>query len=95
MKVKDLKPNQHVDFLRLKISSLSDSRVFSGGRVQDGVGHDETGSVYVVFWGGDCDQFSAGNEIVIKNGWCKVWRGKLQVSAGKYGTVDPAGPERE
>ena len=28
MKVRDLKPDQGVDFLRLKISSLSDSRVF-------------------------------------------------------------------
>ena len=63
--------------------------------MQDGVGHDETGSVYIVFWRGDCGQFTAGNEIFIENGWCKMWEGKLQVSAGKFGTVELAGPERE
>ena len=42
------------------------------------------------------ESFEEGDFVVIKNGWCKDYRGELQISSGRYGKIDLVKrPERE
>lgn len=88
MKVKSLKPDNKVDYLTLKIATLSEAKTFATGVVQEGQVQDETGTVDIVFFGKDADKYKAGDIIAIKNGWCKMFRNRLQVQAGKFGKIE-------
>ena len=34
------------------------------------------------------DQFKRGDFVILEKGWCKEYRGVLQVSAGKFGEIE-------
>ena len=94
MLVKDLKPNQPVDLLELKVKEKEPARDFTSkygkaGRVCNAVGVDEAGDpVEITLWNGDIEKVTAGQKIRITNGWVKQWRGKVQVSPSHKGTLE-------
>ncbi len=95
MMVKDLKDKTKVDELILTITEKKDPREFqskwsgSSGRVADATGQDEAGdAVALTLWNDDIEKVDVGAKIRIINGWASAYRGKLQVSAGKFGKLE-------
>lgn len=95
MKVKDLRPRQKVDRIELEIVEKGEPRPYTSregisGQVCDAVGRDDAGdTVSVTLWNDDIDRVDVNNRIAIINGWASEWQGTLQLSAGKYGTLEP------
>jgi ssDNA-binding replication factor A large subunit len=73
------------------ISAISPPRRVSTQRgetdVADATLKDETGTVQWTLWGDEIRQYSVGQKIKISDGWVKEFRGKLQISKGRGGTV--------
>lgn len=93
MKVTDLKRGSKVDEIELKIISKAEPREYTSrlgdvGRVCNAVGEDETGKIKVVLWNEDIDKVNANSKIRIVNGWVSEWQKELQVSAGKFGSLE-------
>lgn len=93
MEIKDLKPNSSVDALTAEVVSVEEPREFTNfrgsGRVANAVLKDKSGEVKLTLWNEQVDQVSTGAKVVVENGWCKEYRGELQVSTGKFGTIKP------
>jgi replication factor A1 len=91
MKVSDLKPNTAIDVLILDILSVGEPREFStfkgSGRVCNADAKDETGKVKLSLWNEQIEQIAEGQKIKIENGWATEYKGSLQVSTGKRGTL--------
>ncbi|MDD9952957.1 MAG: hypothetical protein OXR66_01315 [Candidatus Woesearchaeota archaeon] len=93
MKVNELKDRSKVDELTLKITSKDEARDVRGGtlRVCNATGEDDTGSVTVTLWNDDIERVAEGDTITIKNGWTQEYNNALQVSSGKFGSIEKAG----
>ncbi|MER3601110.1 MAG: DNA-binding protein [Nitrososphaerota archaeon] len=48
---------------------------------------DESGKITLVLWNEDIDRVSPGDEVVIENGYVRTFKGELQLSVGKWGTL--------
>jgi replication factor A1 len=57
------------------------------GKVADATLQDESGTITLTLWNADAGRFSVGQKIRITDGWVKDFRGKLQVSTGRSGTI--------
>jgi replication factor A1 len=90
MKVSDLKDKTPVDELKLTIESVSETRDTSYGRVQSTTAKDDTGTCTLSLWNDQIGQYNAAETVIIKKGWCKEFRGQMQVSTGKFGTIEKA-----
>lgn len=94
MKGKDIRPESKVDAIELTIKEKSAVREVSTrsgrmSRVCDAKGEDEDGTeVSISLWNEEIDRVAEGNRIRISNGWAREWRGNLQVSAGRFGTLE-------
>ena len=51
-------------------------------------GEDDTGEVTVTLWNDDIEKVNEGDTIKITNGWCAVYQDNMQVSAGRFGTLE-------
>ncbi len=49
---------------------------------------DETGAINLVLWDDRIDEVREGSTIKISNGFIKLFRGKMQLNLGRYGTVE-------
>lgn len=91
MEIKDLKPNSSVDTLTGEVVSVEEPREFTNfrgsGRVSNAVLKDDTGEAKLTLWNEQVDQITEGSTITIENGWCKEYRGEIQISTGKFGTL--------
>lgn len=56
--------------------------------VRDMVLEDPTGQVKVSLWGDQADMFEKGDRVGIENGYVTEWKSQLQLSIGKFGTVE-------
>jgi len=99
MFVSDLKPNQAVDEITLEIVDMGEAKEFNNFRgtirVANAKAKDETGQCTLTLWNDEIEKYSVGQKIRIKNGWCKEYRGEIQVSSGKYGKIEVLGGEGE
>jgi len=91
MKVKDLTARAAIDFLEGELVTLSEPRKFANdrgsGTVANAALKDDTGEVKLTLWNEQATQFSEGDNVRLENGWCGEWKGELQVSTGKKGTL--------
>jgi replication factor A1 len=97
MLISDLKANQPIDFIVLEIVNPGEAKEFTNFRGQVRVANakvkDETGECSLTLWNDDAGKFSKGQKIKITNGWCKEYRGEIQVSSGKYGRIEVIGDD--
>ncbi|HEV2317049.1 MAG TPA: OB-fold nucleic acid binding domain-containing protein [Thermoplasmata archaeon] len=56
-------------------------------QVADATLQDDTGTIVLTLWGEDIRKYSVGQKVHITDGWVKDFRGKLQVSMGRSGTI--------
>ena len=89
-KVKDLKDRATVDEIVLKVSAKEEPREVRGGqlRVCNMTGEDDTGKVTVALWNDEIGQVNDGDSIKITKGWSAAYNGQMQVSRGKFGTLE-------
>ena len=91
MQVKDLKARREVPEIELEIVSLGEPRQFASekgsGRVANAAGKDESGEIKISLWNEQIEQVKEGDKIKIENGWVSEYRGELQLSAGRKGTL--------
>lgn len=95
MNVKDLKPNTPIDEITLEVVSKEEPRKFANdrgsGTVCNCAGKDSEGAeVRVTLWNEQCTQVEEGQTIKILNGWCSEFKGQIQISTGKKGTLEAA-----
>jgi len=93
MKVKDLKAKSKVDEITVQILEKQDSRVFSNaagqGKLCNATVKDEDDDeTTLTLWNDDVDKYNVDDIITIKNGWVSEYKGKIQISTGKNGTIE-------
>ncbi len=80
--------NATIDATIIAISPVRDVTTARGpSQVADATLQDETGTILLTLWGDDTKRFSVGQKIRITDGWVKDFRGKLQISVGRTGTI--------
>ncbi len=85
-----LRANQNatIDATITAISEVRDVTTSRGpSQVADATLQDETGTITLTLWGDDTKKYSVGQKVRITDGWVKDFRGKLQVSMGRTGTI--------
>lgn len=95
MLISELKPNQPVDSITVEIVDIGQTKEFTNFRgkvrVTNAKVKDSTGQCTLTLWNDEVDKYSNGQKVRVINGWCKEYRGELQLSSGKYGRIEPAG----
>jgi replication factor A1 len=70
------------------ISAVRDVTTSRGAsKVADATLQDESGTITLTLWGDDTKNYTVGQKVQITDGWVKDFRGKLQVSMGRSGTI--------
>ncbi len=90
MKVNELKDKGQVDEITLKIVSKEEPKEVRGGslKVCNATGEDDTGKVVITLWNQDIDKVKEGDTIKITKGWSQNYNGSMQVSSGRFGTLE-------
>ena len=91
MKVNELQDKTPVPEIELQILELAEAKTTSYGNIQAIKAKDDTGEVELNLWNDQIGQFKAGDQVRLTKGWCKEYRGQLQVSAGKFGKIERVG----
>lgn len=95
MKASDVKPEmQHID-LDLKIVEIEEPREFTSrtgrtGRVATAVGEDDSGRIKISLWDKDIERVKVGSVVRIRNGYARLFRDEVYISAGMYGRLEVA-----
>ncbi|HEY6238924.1 MAG TPA: OB-fold nucleic acid binding domain-containing protein [Thermoplasmata archaeon] len=80
--------NATIDATITAISAVRDVTTSRGAsQVADATLQDETGTITLTLWGEDTKKYTVGQKVRITDGWVKDFRGKLQVSMGRSGTI--------
>lgn len=93
MKASDIRPDMRRIELELKLVEVQESRTYARrdgkeGRVATAVGEDDTGQIKISLWDADIDRVKAGDKIKITNGYARLFRNEVHVSAGIYGKLE-------
>jgi len=90
MKVNELKDRIPVEEITLKIVSKDEPREVRGGslKVCNCTGEDDTGKIAITLWNDDIEKVKEGDTIKITKGWCASYQDQLQISSGKFGTIE-------
>ena len=92
MEIKDLQPRVgKVDIVATVISKDEPRQIekpnFSG-KVCNATIKDDSGEVKITLWNEQCDQVGIGDKIKISNGYVGEWQGEMQLSTGKFGSME-------
>jgi replication factor A1 len=92
MEIKDLQPRAgKVDIAATVISKDEPRQIekpnFSG-KVCNATIKDDSGEVKITLWNEQCDQVGIGDKIKISNGYVGEWQGEMQLSTGKFGSME-------
>jgi replication factor A1 len=80
--------NATIDATITAISAVRDVTTSRGAsQVADATLQDETGTITLTLWGEDTKKYTVGQKVRITDGWVKDFRGKLQVSMGRSGSI--------
>ncbi|MCS7131464.1 MAG: DNA-binding protein [Hadesarchaea archaeon] len=93
MKASEVKPAMRNIDLDLRIVEIEEPRPYiskSGreGRVTTAVGEDDSGRIKISLWDKDIDRVKVGSRIRIHNGYSRLFRDEIYVSAGMYGRLE-------
>ena len=90
--IRDLVANQTSAFVEATVISKEEVRTFTKfgkeGRVCNAIIADSTAETVLTLWNDDIDKVLVGDTIKIENSWCSEFKGKKQVSCGKYGKLE-------
>jgi len=99
VKINELKAKQGSVEVEGKILEVSPAREFQKfgkpGKVANAILEDDTGKIVLSLWNEDVDKVKEGDVIIIKNGYVNEWQGELQLTAGRYGSIEKPGEQKE
>lgn len=91
MKANRVKPGMRSLDLDLKVIEKEDPHTFETddgeGRVSTALCEDDSGEVKVSLWNEEIDQVEVGDQIQIRNGYSRLFKDEVYVSAGRYGEL--------
>jgi replication factor A1 len=89
--IKELKPRMGNVEVEVEVVSVSEPREFEkygkAGKVATARVKDESGEIDLSLWNNQCDEVEVGDKVKISNGYVSEWQDKLQLTAGKFGTL--------
>jgi len=92
MKISELTPRMGNVELTAKVIEVGEPRTFNKfgkeGKVANAILEDESGTIKLSLWNEQADQVSAGDTVTIKNGYVNEWQGEMQLSTGKFGSLE-------
>lgn len=92
MKISELQPKTGDVELVATITEIGEIREFEKaggkGRVAKATIKDETGECKLTLWNEQIDQVKVGSKIKITKGWADEWRDEMQISTGKFGSLE-------
>jgi replication factor A1 len=93
VKASDVKPGMRGVDLDLKIIEIEEPRSYISragreGRVTTAIGEDDSGRIKISLWDKDIDQVKVGSLIRIRNGYSRLFKDEVYVSAGMYGRLE-------
>lgn len=94
VKIGELSPRSRGVNLVAKVVSKSSERVVSSQydqsehRLSEALIADETGAINLVLWDDKIDRVNEGDVVKISNGFVKLFRGRMQLNLGRYGSVE-------
>jgi replication factor A1 len=93
VKAKDVRPAMRNIDLDLKIVEIEEPRSYVGksgreGLVTTAIGEDDSGRIKISLWDKDIDRVKVGSVIRIRNGYSRLFRNEIYVSAGMYGKLE-------
>ena len=92
MNIKDLKPRQGSVEITAEVIDVEQPRKFNKfgreGQVANATIRDDSGEIKLTLWNEQVTSVKKGDRIVIKNGYANEWQGELQLSTGKFGTLE-------
>jgi len=93
MKIKELKPATGFEEIIVEVVTKGEPRAFVSaqgqGTVCNAAVKDEDGEeVSLTLWNDDYKKVNDGDKVKISNGWVSEYKGKIQISAGKKGTLE-------
>lgn len=91
MKAKDVKSGMRNLSLNLKVVEKEEPHTFETdkgeGRVATAICEDDSGKIKVSLWNEDIEKVEVGDWIKIENGYSRLFKDEVHVSAGKYGEL--------
>jgi len=92
MDISELKAKQgkvDVEGELVDLTETRDVNLASGpGKVRNGTLRDASGEIKMSFWNEQTDQVSKGDKIKISNGYVSEYKGEIQLSTGKFGSLE-------
>ncbi len=93
MKIKELKPSTGFEEMIVEVVTKGEPRAFASangqGTVCNAAVKDEDGEeVSLTLWNDDYKKVNDGDKLKITNGWVTEYKGRIQISAGKKGTLE-------
>ncbi|MFW6383505.1 MAG: hypothetical protein ACOCZQ_02580, partial [Nanoarchaeota archaeon] len=59
------------------------------------IGEDDTGKVFVTLWNEQVDKVSKGSVVKFENAYVNEYKGDMQLTTGKFGTMEITQDESE
>ncbi|MFT4303111.1 MAG: OB-fold nucleic acid binding domain-containing protein [Candidatus Woesearchaeota archaeon] len=92
MKISELVPGQGKIEIEAKVSEKGDVRTFEKfgkqGKVCNAKIKDDTGEITLSLWNEQVDNVNVGDIVKIGNGYVSEYKGQMQLSTGKFGTLE-------
>ena len=93
MKASDIRSDMRRIDVELKVVEVEEPRTYirkdgREGKVATAVAEDDTGKIKVSLWDTDIDRVKVGDKIKITNGYARLFRDEVHVSAGIYGKLE-------
>ena len=94
VKIGELSPRSRGINLVAKVVSKSPERTVtsqydqSEHRLSELLIADETGAINLVLWDDKIDLVNEGDVIKVSNGFIKLFRGRMQLNLGRYGSIE-------
>jgi replication factor A1 len=99
MNISELKAKQGNIDVQGTIAEIGETRSFNkfgkAGRVATAIIKDDSGSVKLTLWNEQIELVKPGDVVQLKNGWADEFRGELQISTGRNGTMEVIGKKEE
>lgn len=99
VKIGELTPRSRGVSLVAKVVSKSPERIVSSQydqtehRLSEVLIADETGAINLVLWDEKVDSVNEGDVVRIINGFVKIFRGRMQLNLGRFGTIETSNIE--
>lgn len=92
MKIAEVKSTDKNVNIEGKIKEVGPVREFERfgktGKVANAILYDDSGEIQLTLWNEQVDSAKKDSKVKITNGFVNEWQGQLQISSGKFGTLE-------